>query len=88
MGSLVLDYKSFVTNHAVEDSWLLDSPVADECPLLGVLLFVILLLCVRSFPPRFPVVCELFEEGTFDGCGLRVLDEASSLVQCKAVNLL
>lgn len=71
MGSLVLDYKAFVANHAVEDRWLLDLPVANERPLLGILFLVILLLCVRSFPPGFPIVCELFKEGSsFDGCGL------------------
>jgi hypothetical protein len=71
MGSLVLDHKTFVANHAIEDRCLLDSPVADKRPLLGVLFLVILLLCVRSLPPGFPVVCELFEEGsTFDGRGL------------------
>jgi hypothetical protein len=71
VSSLVLDYKTFVANHAIEDRWLLDSPVADKCPLLGILFLVILLLCVRSLPPGFPIVCELFEEGsTFNGCGL------------------
>lgn len=71
MGSLVLDYETFVANHAIEDVWLFDSPVANECPFLGILFLVVELLCVRSFPPRLPIVCELFQEGSAcDGCGL------------------
>lgn len=71
MGSLVLDYKTFVADHAIEDMWLFDSPVADEGPFLSIFLLVILLLCVRSLPPCLPIVCELLQEGsTFDGCGL------------------
>lgn len=71
MSSLVLDHKTFIANHAIEDMWLFDSPVADECPFLGILFLVVLLLCVRSLPPCLPIVCELFQEGSaFDGRGL------------------
>jgi len=66
VGSLVLDQKTLVADHTVENSWLLDSPVADVCPLLSVLFLVILLLCVRGFPSRLPIVCELFKEGTLE----------------------
>jgi hypothetical protein len=34
MGSLVLDYQALVALHALEDSWLLNGPVANVRPLI------------------------------------------------------
>lgn len=64
MSSLVLDNKALVTLHAFEDGGLLHRPGANVCPLLVISLDI--LLCVRGLPSVFPVVCELFEEGSFE----------------------
>jgi hypothetical protein len=70
VSSLVLDYKTLVSDHSVENSGLLDGPIANVGPLLSGFGLVVLLLCVRSLPSALPVICELFEEGRFEVCGL------------------
>lgn len=71
MGSLVLDDETLVALDALQDSGLLDGPVADVGPLLVVGLDV--LLCVRGLPSALPVVCELLEEGRLECGGLAQL---------------
>lgn len=68
VSSLILDDKTLVTLHTLQNSRLLDGPVADVCPLLVISLDV--LLCVRSLPSSLPVVCELLEERSLDCGGL------------------
>ena len=69
MSSLVLDNKTLIALNTLEDSGLLDSPVANVRPLLIVGLDV--LLCVRGLPSGLPIVCELLKEGSFQCGGLR-----------------
>jgi len=66
VGGLVLQYEALVAVQATEDRRLLDIPRADVRPLF----LRVLLLGVGSLPPAVPIVCELLEEGSFQGGGL------------------
>jgi hypothetical protein len=64
MSCRVLHNETLVTFNAFEYMGLLNGPLADIRPFfvgLGVFL-----LGVRGLPPRFPIVCELFDEICFD----------------------
>lgn len=65
MSGLVLDDETLITNHAIEDGWLLDVPLSN----IGPFFFggLVILLCARNFPSSLPVVGELFKERSFDG---------------------
>ena len=70
VSSGVLEHKTLVTLNASILERLLNSPFADVSPFLW--LFVVrlclgILLSMRRLPSLLPVVCELFEEGGFDG---------------------
>lgn len=66
VGSLVLEHKTLVAVNATEDTWLLDGPLSNVCPIL----LSALLLRLRSLPSRLPVVCELLEEWGLESGGL------------------
>jgi hypothetical protein len=68
VGSLVLDDKTLVSLHALEDGRLLSRPGADVGPLLVVGLDI--LLRVRGLPAVLPVICELLQEGGLESGGL------------------
>ncbi len=63
MGSLVFDDQTLVAHHARHDGRFLNRPGTDVRPLFIVSLDV--LLCVRGLPSSLPIVCELFQEGSF-----------------------
>ena len=68
MGGLVLDDKSLVPLHALQDGGFLNSPIANVRPLLfGGL---IILLGMRCLPPLLPIICELLEERCLEVRGL------------------
>lgn len=71
VSSLVLDNETLIALNALQDSGLLDGPVADVRPLLIVGLDV--LLCVRGLPSALPVVCELLKERSLECGGLQCL---------------
>ena len=64
VSSGVLDNKTLLALHALDDGGLLNSPLANVGPLLfgtsGVL------LGVGRLPSSLPVVCELLEEGSLE----------------------
>jgi hypothetical protein len=68
VSSGILDDETFVTLHARVDSGLLYGPLSNVRPVF--LTLWILLLRVRDFPSRLPVISELFEEGGFERGGL------------------
>jgi hypothetical protein len=61
MGSLVLNDQAFVALHPLEDTWLLNGPIANVGPFFGCILFFFL-LSVRWLPPRIPIISELLKE--------------------------
>ena len=69
VSGLVLDDKTFVALHALENSGLLDSPIADVNPFL-LSRFVLLLLGMRRLPPLVPIIRELLKERRFESRGL------------------
>jgi hypothetical protein len=66
MGSSVLDHKTLITLHALENMWFLYGPLSNICPFLVLVRTLCVLLCVRRLPSGFPVICELFDEVCFD----------------------
>lgn len=62
--------KAGIAINSLENSWLLNSPLPDICPLL-ITSLVVFLLRVRDLPPSVPIFCELFKEGRFDRGRLR-----------------
>jgi hypothetical protein len=68
MSGSVLDHKTFVTLHALEDMRLLYSPFSNICPFLILLSRALgILLSMRWLPSGLPIICELFKEVGFDG---------------------
>ena len=63
MSCRVLYNETLVPFNALEDTRLLDSPLADVSPFFGGL--GVFLLGVRGRPPGSPIVCELLEEICF-----------------------
>ena len=64
MSCWVLYNQTLVLLNTLQDVGLLNGPLADVCPLFGG--FGIFFLCMGGFPPRVPIICELFEEVGFD----------------------
>lgn len=61
--------KTSITLNSLQNSWLLNSPLSNICPLF-ITSLVVFLLRMRYLPPGFPAFCELFEEGCFDSSRL------------------
>ncbi len=68
MGRGILDDKAFVAINGFQHMRLLDGPFSDIGPILVCLR--VLFLGVRWLPSRVPIVGKLFEEWSFDVCGL------------------
>lgn len=66
--SRVLHDETLVTLHSLEDGGLLNSPLANEGPVLIGL--GVVLLRVRELPPGLPVVGELLQEGSLESSRL------------------
>jgi hypothetical protein len=62
VSSRVLDNEALVAIDALEHMWLLNSPLADVCPLLIHIGSLHVLLRVGWLPSLLPVVCELLDE--------------------------
>jgi hypothetical protein len=62
MGSSVLDNKTLITFHTLEDSWLLYGPFSNICPFLIFVRAFGVLLGMRWLPSGLPVICELLDE--------------------------
>ena len=65
VSSRVLDDQTLVALNTLEDSGLLDRPLANVGPVLIGL--GVILLCVRALPSGLPVVGELLKEGSLKG---------------------
>lgn len=80
VSSRVLNDKTLVALNALENGGLLNSPLANICPLLLVLASVLhVLLGVRGLPSRLPIVCELLKEGRLE---VGRLDEGQRVSMC------
>lgn len=66
VSSRILDNKTSVAFHTLEDMWLLDSPLANVCPLLILLGTLHVLLCMGWLPSLLPIIRELLEEVCLD----------------------
>lgn len=66
VSSCVLDNQALITLHTLEDMRLLDSPFSNICPFLILVGALGVLLGVRWFPSRLPVVCKLLNEVGLD----------------------
>jgi hypothetical protein len=67
----VLDDKTLVAFHALVDMRLLDSPFSNICPFLIFLAGALgVLLGMGWLPSRLPIVGELLDKVTLDGCRL------------------
>jgi hypothetical protein len=70
VSSSVLDDKSLITLHALEDMWLFYSPLSNICPLLIFVGVLGILLSMGWLPSGLPVIRELLNEVGFDGSRL------------------
>ena len=70
MSSWVLDDKTLVALHTLEDMRLLYSPFSDICPFLVLVRALGILLGVGWLPSSLPIVCELLNEVGFDSSRL------------------
>ena len=67
MSSSVLDNKTLVTFHSLEDVRLFYSPLSNICPFLILLAGTLgVLLSMRRLPSGLPIIGELLEEVGFD----------------------
>lgn len=62
--------KTSIALNSLQNSWLLNSPLSNICPLL-ITSLVVFFLRMRDLPPGVPAFCELLEEGRFDSSRLR-----------------
>lgn len=69
MSSWVLDNKTLVALNSLEDSGLLNRPLANVSPVL--IRLGVILLGVGTLPAGLPVVSELLEEGSLEGSRLQ-----------------
>lgn len=86
VSGLVLDDQTVVSLNALENGRLLNGPGTDVSPFFLAVLDV--LLSGRWLPPRFPVVGELFQEGSFQGSGLRARELVNQLNTLQGVRQL
>lgn len=69
VSSWVLDNKTLVALNSLEDSGLLNRPLADVSPVLIGL--GVILLGVGTLPAGLPVISELLQEGSLEGSRLK-----------------
>lgn len=70
MGCSILDNKTLIAFHALEDMGFFDSPFTNISPLLILVGAFGVLLGVGGLPSCLPVVCKLLEEVGLDGSWL------------------
>jgi hypothetical protein len=75
VGRDILNNQTLVSVNTLVDGRFLNGPFADISPIL--LRLGVFLLGVRRSPPRFPVVRELFQEGSFKAGRLKRLKSAN-----------
>ena len=82
VSSRVLDNETLIALHSLEDSWLLDSPFSNICPLLIFVRTLGVLLGMGWLPSRLPVICELLDEVGLDGGVLQRDMSVSNRIHC------
>lgn len=66
VSSGILDDEALVALHTLKNMWLLNSPLADVCPLLVNIRSLHILLGMGWLPSLLPIVGELLEEVRLD----------------------